>query len=263
MLKFENSTGTKTGKRSIAARCFIARLMLLHVSVSLLLKINLTSFNSMGLILSLYYITTMTTTTSTEDCENAILTYLSSSPDAIIDDSYPWSQQSQLDHAKVVGAMKSLLADDYIATEDLATSFYSFEKEADNILSNGSQEMIVLRALVEAGKLNVPDLQKAVGKDNAKIGMGNCMKNKWIKKDGGDLVPIKTLDEVQDEVRVSLQAIKDANFATDAIDDKVSLEVRLSSPSYFSFGLSSLIIFVLLLLLQLLLLLLLFRLCKV
>lgn len=164
---------------------------------------------------------------TTEACENAILTHLSSSPDSVIEDSYPWSLDNQLDHLKVVGAIKSLLAEDYIVAEDLATSFYSLEPEAETILANGSQEIIVLKALNAAvdGKLSMPALQDAVGKAVAKIGMGNCMKNKWVKKDGADLVAITKDDEVKDEAQELLMALKNGNFAPDAIDDKVSARV--------------------------------------
>ena len=88
-------------------------------------------------------------------------------------------------------------------------------------MANGSQEMLVLKALEGAGKLSLPDLQQAVGKDVAKIGMGNCMKNKWIKKDGGDLVPLKKLEEVEDDVQKSLKTLSDANFDAESLDKKV------------------------------------------
>ena len=52
--------------------------------------------------------------------------------------------------------------------------------------------------------------------------MGNCMKNKWLKKDGGDLVPIKKVEEVQDDVQAALKALSDAKFSPDALDKKVS-----------------------------------------
>jgi phenylalanyl-tRNA synthetase alpha chain len=157
----------------------------------------------------------------TEACENAILTHLSSSPDATINDTFPWSESQNLAHGQVVGVLKSLMADEYVVANDLTTSFYTLSKEAESILKNGAQEMIVLKALVEKGKMSMPDLQAAVGKDIAKIGMGNCMKSKWVKKEGADLVPLKTLEEVEDEVLKALEVLVAGKFATDAIDDKV------------------------------------------
>lgn len=155
------------------------------------------------------------------DEETAILTHLSKgSP---IDDSYPWASEQGLDHAKVIGSIKSLESDGYVVSENLSTSFFEFSDEARDILQNGSQEILVLKAIneKEEGKMSMPELQEAVGKDTAKIGMGNCMKSKWIKKDGGDLVALKKMDEVTDEVQLNLKAIESGNYKIDSIDDKV------------------------------------------
>lgn len=158
--------------------------------------------------------------------EDAILTFLSTSPDAVIPDTHPWAASNNLDHAKVVGAIKSLLVEEYVAVEDLKTSFYSLTKEGESIVANGSQEFLVLKALNEAGKLSMPDLQAKVGKDVAKIGMGNCMKAKWIKKDGGDLVPLKKDDEVEDSVQKILLDLKAAGFKPDAVTDKTAKDLK-------------------------------------
>jgi hypothetical protein len=48
------------------------------------------------------------------------------------------------------------------------------------------------------------------------------MKLKWVKKDGGDLVPLKKLEEVADDVQNALKALADAKFSVDALSDKVS-----------------------------------------
>lgn len=156
-----------------------------------------------------------------EACEEAILAHLAKANDATIEDTFPWSSEKKLDHLAVVGALKSLEADAFVVTEPLSTSFFTFTKEGESILANGAQEMLVLKALEKAGKMSIPDLQGAVGKDVAKIGMGNCMKNKWIKKDGGDLVPVKKLEEVKDEVQASLKALSDAKFDPESLDKKV------------------------------------------
>jgi phenylalanyl-tRNA synthetase alpha chain len=158
---------------------------------------------------------------TTEASEEAILTFLSTSPEAVIEDTFPWSESSSLNHATVVGAIKSLLPDQYVIAENLETSFYSLTKEGEDILANGSQEVLVLKALNEAGRLPMTELQSKVGDDVAKIGMGNCMKSKWAKKDGTDLVPLKKDDEVTDVIRNQLQALKDADFRVDAVSDKV------------------------------------------
>ena len=168
----------------------------------------------------------------TEASENAILSHLAASPDAVIEDTFPWAASQKLDHSSVVGAIKSLLVDQFVASTDLSTSFYTLTDEGTSILKNGAQEIIVLKALEEAGKLSMPDLQQKVGKDIAKIGMGNCMKKKWVKKDGGDLVPLKKVEEVQDDVQAALKGLEAGDFAQSALSDQVRRSMNMSTNKY-------------------------------
>jgi len=158
---------------------------------------------------------------ATEACESAVLKFLASNESACIEDTHPWAESNNLDPLVVVGAINSLLSEEYVVATDITTSFYTPSQEAESILADGSQEMIVLKAINAAGKMSMPDLQTAVGKDVCKIGMGNCMKNKWVKKEGADLVPLKTVEEVEDTVQAALKTLSEHSFALDAIDDKV------------------------------------------
>jgi len=151
--------------------------------------------------------------------ESKILGYLSTSADASIDDTFPWASSEKLDHDAVVGAIKSLLADEYVKTENLSTSFYSLTAEGESILAEGSQEYKVLKALEDA-PLCLKDLEDKIGKSIAKIGMGNCMKKRWIKKEGANLVALKKSAEVSDEVQDMLKKLKAADFVKEAISDK-------------------------------------------
>ena len=156
----------------------------------------------------------------TDLCETAILQHLESHN--AIEDTFPWSQTFGLDHKDVVGAVKSLLVEEYVASQDLSESYFTLSKEADSIVQNGAQEIIVLQALNDANKMTMPELQAKVGADVAKIGMGNCMKNQWVQKDGADLVPRKTMQEVTDEVQIELQLLLSKQGDPTALDDKVS-----------------------------------------
>eukprot|EP00593_Proboscia_inermis_P002199 CAMPEP_0171296250 /NCGR_PEP_ID=MMETSP0816-20121228/4924_1 /TAXON_ID=420281 /ORGANISM="Proboscia inermis, Strain CCAP1064/1" /LENGTH=576 /DNA_ID=CAMNT_0011769565 /DNA_START=24 /DNA_END=1754 /DNA_ORIENTATION=+ len=153
------------------------------------------------------------------DVENAVLKYLSTSEATTIDDTFTWSTSQNIEHLQVVGAIKSLLVEAYVCTKDITNSFYNITAEGDMIISNGSQEMQVLKALCEVGDegVTIPDLQSKIGKDVTKIGMGNCMKSKWIKKDGAKLVPIVKVDDVKDEAQIALMALKEGG----KVDDKV------------------------------------------
>lgn len=161
------------------------------------------------------------------DVESAVLSALSSGPDASIPDSFAFASSSGVDHNSVVGTCKSLQADAYVALAERSTQFYVLGKEAESILENGSQEILVLNALIAAGEagMGMPELQKAVGKDVCKIGMGNCLKNKWARKDkaSGSLIAVVAEGGVKDEVREQLTALKEApeEGNTNALDAKV------------------------------------------
>jgi len=139
------------------------------------------------------------------DEEKLILTYLNEK--GVIEDSLPWSDEFKLDHKKVVGTAKSLSVDQYVVTENLSCSFYQLTDQGSEVLKTGSQEYQSFLAISEAGKLSMGDLQTKVGKDVAKVGMANCMKNKWIKKDGNDLVPI--VESPEDIVQKQLLSLND------------------------------------------------------
>lgn len=153
--------------------------------------------------------------------ETAILQYLSSHN--VIENSYPWSESQRLDHEAVVGAVKSLQVDAYVVTEDLTLSYYTLTMEGQGIVEQGSHEILVLNALLEAESLSMPELQKKVGKSVAKVGMGNCMKNKWIKMDKGTLVPLVAAGQVQDTVQEALKALEEANGDADAVQVSLPL----------------------------------------
>lgn len=161
-----------------------------------------------------------------EACEEAVLQHLST-PDAVIEDTFTWAESKNLDHNAVVGSVKSLSADAYVSLTELTSSFYTLTKDANDIVTNGSQEIRVLAALVEAGEagLSVPDLQTKVGKNVAKIGMGNCMKNKWAKKNGANIVALKAMDDVSDTAQAQLKALEAANGFTEGVVDAKDLNL--------------------------------------
>lgn len=156
------------------------------------------------------------------DAETAILTALSTSPDASIPDTLVFAEAHSLSHNTIVGTSKSLSTDAYISLSELSSQFYTLTSEAESILANGSQECIVIAALIAAGEdgLSMTDLQNGVGKDVCKIGMGNCLKNKWARKEkDGRLVA--QVEGVEDEVKVLLGKLKEGGGGADVLDDKV------------------------------------------
>jgi phenylalanyl-tRNA synthetase alpha chain len=166
-------------------------------------------------------------TSPTEVSESSILSYLSTSEDVSIDDTYPWSISNGLDPLTVIGAVNSLLTEGYVTTQDLSTTFYTLTNEGESILSNGSQEMIVYNTIKELSTqkdgqtVSMEEIETKINQpDICKIGFGNCLKNKWIMKNGGEYT-IATTTEVIDTMQQALQTLSNGNFEKDAIDDKV------------------------------------------
>jgi phenylalanyl-tRNA synthetase alpha chain len=156
------------------------------------------------------------------DPEAAILTALSTTS---IPDTYEFATQNSLDHNTVVGISKSLEGDAYVTLREISTQFFVLSSEAESILENGSQEVLVWNALRDAGEagLSMQELQEKVGNDVCKIGMGNCLKNKWAKKEkDGRLIAVGS-GEVKDEVREMLGKLKEDGGGAGVLDDKVSL----------------------------------------
>ena len=155
-----------------------------------------------------------------EAVEDAILQQLSS-PEVTIEDTFTWAPSKNLDHNAVVGSVKSLSADAYVTATELSTSFFTLSAEANEVVANGAQEVRVLAALIEGGEegMTMPELQSKVGKNVCKIGMGNCMKNKWAKKAGDKLIATKAMDAVSDDTQVQLKALDAANGIAEGVID--------------------------------------------
>jgi phenylalanyl-tRNA synthetase alpha chain len=102
-----------------------------------------------------------------------------------IEDTWTFSIDHKLVHEVVVGVMKSLLVDAYIASEEISTSFYVLKEEAKGFLTNGSPEVQVFQSIPKEG-IERQALEKMVGPNVLKVGQGACMKNKWIRLDKSD-----------------------------------------------------------------------------
>jgi hypothetical protein len=121
------------------------------------------------------------------------------------------------DHQEVVGIMKSLLADGYVAADPLEHQFLTLTDEGKDVMLNGSVELRVFNAVPEGG-ISVAELQLVVGAEVAKLGMGPCMKNKWLKKQGDTL--IRAIPAVEDTTAQLLTRLHDALGDMGAISDE-------------------------------------------
>ena len=154
-------------------------------------------------------------TTNAVDIEALILAALDNSSDAFIADTWHFAEVNGIDHQSVVGAVKSLLVDKYVQDESLTNSFWSLTEEGQEIVKKGSPEYQVYISVPEGNEgINMNTLQTQLG-DIVKIGLGPCMKNKWLKKQGDFVLRVSDATKVTDETAIML-----GNVSTGKIDDK-------------------------------------------
>lgn len=120
-----------------------------------------------------------------------------------IADTWEFAASNGLDHQEVVGAVKSLLTDFYVVDSPLSSTVWTLTEEGKEVLEKGSPEIQVLKAIPEGG-ISIAALNSQLG-EVAKIGMGVCMKNKWIAKKGDNVEALIT--NVEDETVKVLQHV--------------------------------------------------------
>ncbi|GMF23890.1 unnamed protein product [Phytophthora fragariaefolia] len=136
--------------------------------------------------------------------------------DGRVADTFEFAQAHALPHELVVGVMKSLLVDAFVAETERATSFYVLKDEARQFLAHGSPEVQVFRAIPAEG-VERKALEAAVGAATLKVGQGACMKNKWIRLDKADGKFYRNVDDVSDDVTDMLRRVEQADGALDAV----------------------------------------------
>ncbi|KAJ1675114.1 Phenylalanyl-tRNA synthetase, beta subunit, cytoplasmic, partial [Spiromyces aspiralis] len=107
---------------------------------------------------------------------------------------------------QVEGVLKSLESRDMITYQRVEKDVWTLTSEGEEIVANGSHEARVFN-FIPATKEGVSliELQKHFGKIAA-IGQGKAFKNKWIKKQGSNLV--RLVDSIEDTVQKDLEQLK-------------------------------------------------------
>ncbi|KAJ2373867.1 Phenylalanyl-tRNA synthetase, beta subunit, cytoplasmic, partial [Coemansia sp. RSA 2607] len=105
----------------------------------------------------------------------------------------------------ILGALKSLESQE-VTYKTLTTEVWTIESEGQDMLDNGSYEARIFDA-VPAGEQGIPvaELSAKFGKI-ASLGQGSGFKNKWIKKNGSNIV--RLVDSIVDQVKVDLETVK-------------------------------------------------------
>lgn len=142
-------------------------------------------------------------------------------------DTYQFAQKLGVAHDLVVGVMKSLLVDAFVASDEMSLSFYVLKDEALEFLQHGSPEVQVFSAIPAEG-VERTKLDEAVPPATLKVGMSACMKNRWIRLDKSDNKFYRNVESVADEVVVLLRKLQDNsdNLSVVSTDESRNLKRR-------------------------------------
>ena len=153
---------------------------------------------------------------SAEELEQLILSTVAKQD--CIADTWDFATEQHIDHQVLVGVLKSLLVDLYVVDEPLSLTYWSLTAEGKDVVQNGSPEMQVFRAVPPDTGVTVSALQSSLG-DVAKVGMGVCMKNKWLMKKGELIVRNPSTPADLSDETAALLAIVDSNSSLTTAQD--------------------------------------------
>ena len=123
-------------------------------------------------------------------------------------DSFDLSKAYNVDHQKIVGAIKSLeCLGNVIGSESHVIKRWELTDEGEIVVKNGSHEAVVYSNIPEAG-IAQPELMKLVG-NVGKVGFSKAMSAGWIiiDKTGGKPIVKRKVDSIEDAVRDHLKLV--------------------------------------------------------
>eukprot|EP00009_Paramoeba_aestuarina_P006737 CAMPEP_0201524782 /NCGR_PEP_ID=MMETSP0161_2-20130828/25143_1 /ASSEMBLY_ACC=CAM_ASM_000251 /TAXON_ID=180227 /ORGANISM="Neoparamoeba aestuarina, Strain SoJaBio B1-5/56/2" /LENGTH=461 /DNA_ID=CAMNT_0047924363 /DNA_START=96 /DNA_END=1478 /DNA_ORIENTATION=- len=138
-----------------------------------------------------------------EDIMGLILSHLSSPPHSL-DSSLSFCSSQPFSHEEFVGALKSLESINFVVSKTHSLESWVLSKEAEQVVKNGSPEILFLRACTSDAPLKTKgDLEKELGAETVKFGWGVAMKGKWIQfdKKSGEVKRLKAENEVEDTAK--------------------------------------------------------------
>ena len=142
--------------------------------------------------------------------EAIVLSALASSD---IGSSIEFAAARGIAHTTLVGTLKSLLADEFVALEQLTTITLELTAEGRSVIENGSPEFRLWSAVPESGGVTLAALDAEAGAATRKLGLGPCLKEGWLKKEG-DLIS-RACAAVSDAAPATLRAVEATGVAAD------------------------------------------------
>ncbi|CAF0839591.1 unnamed protein product [Brachionus calyciflorus] len=132
-----------------------------------------------------------------------------------------YANTHNLDHQKVIGAVKSLQTyDGLLKAEQQSSKSFQLNDEAQHIVQHGSHEAVVFNSIPDTG---ISQAQLMSSNPNAKLGFSKAMANGWIevdKKNADGPKVMKKIASINDEVQQLLSKIQALNL-TDVPDKSI------------------------------------------
>lgn len=147
------------------------------------------------------------------------------------------AKENGVDHQKVIGTVKSILALGNIITADQVTSkYWELTEEGESVLLNGSHEVNIYNA-IPCGGIAQEELMSLV--PNGKIGFSKAMAKGWIFINRAENVIMKKDISVVDKVKedlLELKALNDQISSADKNDYKKRKLIREVVVKSFKLG---------------------------
>ena len=148
-----------------------------------------------------------------------------------IPNTLDFAQKHGVDHNAVIGALKSLAADNYIEMVAEDHEAYKMLSEGEKAMKDGSPEAQIFQMIKDDGsdKGEIEQLAGAL----AKVGLSQCMQAKWVQIDkerGGKI--FKMVPSVTDAVQEQLKLIAAGKLPAKADIDKLKKRKMIADAKY-------------------------------
>ena len=154
-----------------------------------------------------------------------------------IPNSLDFATKNGVDHNAVIGALKSLAADNYVVMEAEDHEAYKLLAEGEAALKDGSPEAQIFKLVKDDGS-EKDEIEKLAGA-LAKVGLSQCMQAKWVKIDkekGGKI--FKEVNSISDTVQETLQIIQQGKLPEKGEIDKLKKRKMIADAKYKTYKVS-------------------------
>ena len=133
--------------------------------------------------------------------------------------------------ADVLSALNSLKAHNKLDFSKRDIIYYVLTKEGEDIVKNGSHEILLVKLIHDLGKLQIKDVMSKMGGSSGKVGQARAFKNGWIVKTKENELVLSEklagmkLDELEDTTRDTLMKLSDHKLSS-TVDDKTVADFK-------------------------------------